>query len=316
MYIAVLLVDDHVLMRRGLRLLVEEEQGMHVVGEAGDGGEAVSLAEKLSPDVVVMDITMPGLSGIEATRRIISSRPQTKVVALSIHAGKRFVEGMLQAGAAGYILKKSTSEELIKAVRTVVQGEVYLSPSITGVVVSQYVEILSDGPTPSSEVKLSRSEREMLRLMVSGCSAEETASVLQVGVQTVETSWRQLTEKLGVENTAELAEVARQEGVVGRTETQASTGDRPASFALAGDVDRLPLTPDSRAQASQLLTQRELEVLELVAEGLSNKEIAARISRSIETVKKHIYNTYQKLDADSRVTALVRARDLGILPRS
>ena len=119
-------------------MLIEEEPDMSAVGEAGDGKEALEKVRELSPDVVIMDISMPDFNGIDATRQIVSEVPTAKVVALSMHAGKRFVENMLQAGAAGYILKKSAPEDLVKGIRTVTQGEVYLSPTIAGIVVSQY----------------------------------------------------------------------------------------------------------------------------------------------------------------------------------
>lgn len=139
----ILLVDDHPLFRKGLHLIFEEEQDMRVVGEASDGQEAIERVRELSPDVVVMDITMPNLNGIEATRHILMESPDTKIVALSIHAEKRFVKDMLSAGAAGYILKDSVPEELSNGIRKVIRGEVYLSSAITGIVVSEYVTLLS-----------------------------------------------------------------------------------------------------------------------------------------------------------------------------
>jgi LuxR family transcriptional regulator, maltose regulon positive regulatory protein len=139
----ILIVDDHPLFRKGLHLIFEEEQDMRVVGEAGDGQEAIERVRELSPDVVVMDISMPNLNGMEATRRILMESPDTKIVALSIHDGKRFVKDMLSAGAAGYILKDSVPEELTNGIRKVMRGEVYLSSVITGVVVSEYVSLLS-----------------------------------------------------------------------------------------------------------------------------------------------------------------------------
>lgn len=143
----ILLVDDHPLFRKGLRLLLEEEEDFRIVGEAGDGQEAVNRVRTLSPNVVIMDITMPDFDGIDATRKIVSEDPSAKVVALSMHAGKRFVEDMLQAGAAGYILKKSVPEDLVNGIRTVVQGDIYLSPTITGIVVSEFKELLAKSPS-------------------------------------------------------------------------------------------------------------------------------------------------------------------------
>ncbi len=142
----ILLVDDHPLFRKGLRLLLEEQADFRIVGEAGDGREAIERVRTLSPEVVIMDITMPEFNGVEATRKIVSEHPSAKVVALSMHAGKSFVEDMLQAGAAGYILKKSVPEDVVNAIRMVIQGDIYLSPAITGIVVSEYKELLAKSP--------------------------------------------------------------------------------------------------------------------------------------------------------------------------
>jgi ATP/maltotriose-dependent transcriptional regulator MalT/ActR/RegA family two-component response regulator len=149
MAITVLLVDDHPLFRKGLRHLLEEQEDFLIVGEAGDGREAIGRVRTLSPDVVIMDISMPDFNGIDATRQIASEVPAAKVVALSMHAEKRFVEDMLQAGATGYILKKSVPEDLVKGIRMVIQGDVYLSPAITGIVVSEYKELLAKSPPPA-----------------------------------------------------------------------------------------------------------------------------------------------------------------------
>jgi LuxR family transcriptional regulator, maltose regulon positive regulatory protein len=139
----VLLVDDHPVFRRGLSVLLEDEEDIQVVGEAGDGAEALALVREFLPDVVVMDITMPGMNGIEATKRLLTESPQTLVVALSIHSEKQFVRGMLQAGVSGYILKESAPEDLVKGIRAVLRGEGYLSPAITGLVVSEFRDSLS-----------------------------------------------------------------------------------------------------------------------------------------------------------------------------
>ena len=138
----ILIVDDHALYREGIRGLLQRK-GFSVVGEAGDGREALEKVRELSPDVVVMDITMPNLDGIKATRGIMAAAPNTKVIALSMHGGKRFVEDMLQAGAAGYILKDAAPEQLVNGVRAVLKGETYMSPAVTGLVVSQYIDLLS-----------------------------------------------------------------------------------------------------------------------------------------------------------------------------
>jgi ATP/maltotriose-dependent transcriptional regulator MalT/ActR/RegA family two-component response regulator len=164
MAIKILLVDDHPLFRKGLRLLLEEQVDFRIVGEAGDGREAIDRVRTLSPDVVIMDISMPDFNGIDATRKIVSVDPSTKVVALSMHAGKRFVEDMLQAGAAGYILKKSVPEDIVNGIKAVIRGDIYLSPTITGIVVSEYKELLAKflstdqtkGASPILRTKLHR----------------------------------------------------------------------------------------------------------------------------------------------------------------
>ena len=149
MSISVILADDHPMFQKGVRLLVDEEPDMRVVGEAGDGKEAIEKVRKLSPDVVVMDISMPNFNGIEATRQILSDSPNTKVVALSMHAGKRFVKDMLAAGASGYMLKDSGPEAMINGIRAVMRGDVYLSPAITGIVVSEYKKLMVQSPSTS-----------------------------------------------------------------------------------------------------------------------------------------------------------------------
>jgi len=138
----ILLVDDHAILRKGLLLLLNNNEDMIVVGEAEDGDTALKLVQELSPDMVIMDISMPGLSGIDAAREINTRFPETKIIALSIHSEKNYVQGMLKAGASGYILKESVPEDLVRGIRAVMQGEGYLSPAITGVVVSGYRETL------------------------------------------------------------------------------------------------------------------------------------------------------------------------------
>ena len=145
----ILLVDDHPVFRQGLRQIIEKEKDLKVVGEAGDGLEAIDRFRDLSPDIVVMDINMPSLDGIKATRQILSEYPDTKVVALSVHSGKQFVRDMIQAGAAGYLLKESIPEEMIEGIRTVLSGDVYLSKSISNILISDYKTLISESePEP------------------------------------------------------------------------------------------------------------------------------------------------------------------------
>ena len=142
MSVRILLADDHGIMRQGLRSLIEKEPEMQVVAEAEDGRKALELVRELIPDIVIMDITMPNLNGVGAARQIVSEFPKTRVIALSMHANRRFVADMLKAGASGYVLKESLFDELVQAIRTAVAGGIYLSPAITGVVVDDYVEHL------------------------------------------------------------------------------------------------------------------------------------------------------------------------------
>ncbi|MHC4165622.1 MAG: LuxR C-terminal-related transcriptional regulator [Planctomycetota bacterium] len=262
----ILLADDHPLFRKGLRLLLEEEKDLHVVGEAADGQAAIEMARELSPDVAVMDITMPGLDGIEATRRIISNSPNTRIIALSIHSGKRFVENMLHAGAAGYLLKESVPEELVNGIRAVMRGEVCLSAAITGVVVSQFVKILSEAEASAGEAELTTREREVARSLTEGRSAKEIASVLKVGVKTVESTQRRIMRKLGANSVVELAEIARER--LWLTSDDHTTIRETASHPiLRTRLYRPPVPPDlvPRSQILKGLTNLDKRSLSLVS---------------------------------------------------
>ncbi|MHC4322997.1 MAG: response regulator [Planctomycetota bacterium] len=196
----ILLADDHTLFRKGLRLLLEEAEDLHVTGEATDGQSAIDLVRKLSPDVVVMDITMPGVDGIKATRRIISESSNTKIVALSIHSGKRFVENMLCAGAAGYLLKDSAPEELVNGIRAVMRGEMCLSAAITDVVVTQYVNVLARAKESAAKNESTVQDREVARLLAEGRSAKEIASLLQVSIKTIQSTQHRIAKKPEADN--------------------------------------------------------------------------------------------------------------------
>lgn len=214
----VLLADDHAIVRAGLRSLLEQESSMSVVGEASDGRAAVAMAADLHPDVVVMDIGMQGLNGIEATRRITSEMPSVRVIALSMHSDRRFVSGMLGAGASGYLLKDSAFEELVDAITSVVSGHVYLSPGIASVVVQDYARRVNTPSSADLEVpslgKLSPREREVLQLAAEGKSTKEIATTLGLSVKTVETHRRQIMDKLGIYSLAGLIRFAIREGLV------------------------------------------------------------------------------------------------------
>jgi DNA-binding NarL/FixJ family response regulator len=212
MTIRVLLADDHKIVRDGLRTLLEKQADIAVLGEAEDGREALQLAGKLSPDVVVMDIAMPELNGIEATRQILSEYPGIKIVALSMHSDKRFVSEMLKAGASAYLLKDCAFEELITAISTIMKGKIYLSPGIAGVVLADYIR--NDRKSePSVFSQLSDREREVLQLMAEGKSTKEVAAHLNVSIKTVETHRTNIMTKLDIHSIAELTKYAIREGL-------------------------------------------------------------------------------------------------------
>jgi two-component system response regulator NreC len=212
MSVRIILAEDHRITREGLVNLLKERSDMEVVGEAENGREAVKLASELSPDLVIMDVTMPDLNGIDATRIITSGSNNTKVIALSMYSDKQFVQGMIQAGASGYLLKDCAFEELVSAIQAVIQGDTYLSPGIAGIVVRDYLNKLTTDRS-SADTVLTTREREVLQLIAEGNSTKEIASRLSVSVKTVETHRRQIMEKLGIFSIAELTKYAIREGL-------------------------------------------------------------------------------------------------------
>jgi DNA-binding NarL/FixJ family response regulator len=213
MNIRLILADDHEMMREGLKSLIQKETGMEVVGEADNGTQTVELAARAGPHVVVMDVAMPDLNGIEATRKIVSANPHTKVVALSGHANKEFVREMLTAGASAYVLKKRAYEELVRAVREVMKGKKYLSPDIARGVVDDYIELSSSISDNPAFIVLTDREREVLQQLAEGKTTKEMADALSVSVKTVETHRRNIMEKLNLHSVAELTKYAIREGV-------------------------------------------------------------------------------------------------------
>jgi two-component system response regulator NreC len=212
MSIKILLADDHRITRQGLRSLLEKEPDMEVVAEAEEGRITVRLARELLPDVVVMDVSMPDLNGTEATRQIRAALPSVKVIALSMHSDNLFVSEMLKSGASGYLLKDCAFEELARAIHAVVEGKTYLSPSISGVVVDDYLHHLTKTESPSSKVLTDR-EREVLQLMAEGNSTKQIALKLHISVKTVETHRRQIMSKLNIYTIAELTKYAIRHGL-------------------------------------------------------------------------------------------------------
>ncbi len=208
----VLLADDHHMIRQGLRALIEKEEGLVVVAEAEDGRRAVELAAELSPRVVVMDVGMPNMDGIEATRRISAADPGIKVLGLSMHSDKRFVREMFAAGAAGYLLKDSAVQELVLAIRTVAKDQTYLSPEVTDAVIKDFVKRRPDADASVFSVLTNR-QREVLQLTAEGLSTKDIAAQLSVSVKTVETHRHKTMTRLGVHSIAELTKYAVREGL-------------------------------------------------------------------------------------------------------
>lgn len=202
--IRILLADDHTVMRRGLRLLLESQPGFSVVAEASDGREAVQQAEASQPDVAVIDIAMPNLSGIEAAQRITSALPNTAVVILSMHSDEGYVLRALKVGAKGYLLKDSAEGDLIQAIKAVHEGKTFFSPEISKMLVEDYVrEIRNRGAEDSYDLLTSR-EREILQLLAERKSNKEIAVALNLSPYTVDTHRRNLLEKLNLHSLAEL----------------------------------------------------------------------------------------------------------------
>jgi DNA-binding NarL/FixJ family response regulator len=203
----VFLADDHAIVREGLKALVNGAAGMVVCGEAADGLSACEQVERLLPDVAVMDVSMPGLGGAEATARLKQSCPQVKVLALTVHEDRGYLHRLLEAGAAGYALKRAAPEELIHAIRAVAGGGTYLDPAIAGKVVGGFVR-----PRPAEGGELSEREIEVVRLTAAGHSNKEIAARLDLSVKTVETYKARSLEKLGLHSRADLVRYALQRG--------------------------------------------------------------------------------------------------------
>lgn len=212
MTIRIILADDHEVVRDGLCSLIDREKDMDVIAQAINGRQTVELAKELHPNVIVMDISMPDLNGIEATRQIVADEPGIKIVALSMHSDRGFVAEMLKAGAAGYVPKDRPGKEVIAAIRTVVKKGVYLPPSLASLVVEGFVRHPPDAQAGVFTVLTAR-EREVLQLLAEGKSIKQVAGLLHVSISTVETHRRNIMDKLEIYSVAELTKYAIREGL-------------------------------------------------------------------------------------------------------
>jgi two-component system, NarL family, response regulator NreC len=212
MSIRIIIADDHTIVRHGLTKLLQQEKDVEIVAQAQNGHSTLELARELSPDVIVMDVGMPDLNGIDATQQILRENPNIKILALSMHSGRKFVVAMLKAGASGYLLKDCALEELTTALQTIMSGKVYLSPTITDIVVDSYVRQPSE-PEQSAFSVLSQREREVLQLMAEGNTTKQIALRLHISPKTVEGHRLRLMSKLNIDNVAQLTKYAIQEGL-------------------------------------------------------------------------------------------------------
>jgi len=212
--IRVLLVDDHTIVRQGLRCILATDEDIEVVGEAGDGRSAVELAERLQPDVVVMDLTLPELNGIEATRRIFKQEKDTKVLILTMHTDRMFVRQSLKAGARGYLVKDAEDMDLVKAVKVVGRGGSFFNAEVSRMLLNDYLGDQIPGDGDDDLTRLTGREREILQLIAEGRTSGEIATTLSLALNTVETHRKQIMKKLDLHKTAELVRFALRKQVV------------------------------------------------------------------------------------------------------
>ncbi len=212
--IRVLLAEDHTIVRKGLRLLLDAESDIEVIGEAKDGREAIRQVEQLHPDIVVMDIAMPGLNGLEATRRIKKRFPDVEILILSMHATEEYIFQILRAGALGYVVKQSAPSELVLAIQNVWQGELFLSATISKRVIAEFIRRGERTTEQDSHDQLTDREREVLQLIAEGHSNRQIAESLHISVKTVETHRAHVMDKLDIRGTAGLTRYAIRTGII------------------------------------------------------------------------------------------------------
>lgn len=212
MKIRLLLADDHKLFRDGLRSMLEGHKGIEIIAEASEGIAVTKLAAELHPDMILMDVSMPDLNGIEATRKISADHPAIKIIMLSMHSDRRYIIEALRSGACGYLLKDSAFEEVLAAIRDCMKGKIYLSSKIADIVINDYISLARNTDSSAFAV-LSAREREVLQLLAEGKSTKEIASQLKVSAKTIESHRKQVMDKLNLHSVAELTKYAIREGL-------------------------------------------------------------------------------------------------------
>jgi len=210
--IRLLLADDHKLFRDGLRSMLDGHKGIEIVAEASDGIAVTKLAGELHPDIILMDVSMPDLNGIEATRKISAEHPTIKIIMLSMHSDRRYITEALRAGARGYLLKDSAFDEVLTAIRDCSSGKIYLSSRIADIVINDYINLARNADSSAFAI-LSAREREVLQLLAEGKSTKEIASQLKVSAKTIESHRKQVMDKLNLHSVAELTKYAIREGL-------------------------------------------------------------------------------------------------------
>ena len=300
--IRVLLVDDHALVRAGIRSLLGAMADVQVVGEAASGEEALEVADRERPDVVLMDIAMKGITGLESAAQMRERYPEVRVVILSMHSGEEYVLQALRAGAVGYLLKDAATGELELALRSVMRGESWLSPSVSRQVVEGYMH--RTGGEAAPEVLTAR-QREVLKLVAGGKSTKEIAFLLNLSVKTVETHRAQIMERLGIRDVAGLVRYALRTVIRGESWLSPAVSRQ----VVEGYVQRV-----GGDAGADVLTARQREVLRLVAGGKSTKEIAFALNLSVKTVETHRAQIMERLGIRD-VAGLVRyALRTGLIP--
>jgi two-component system response regulator NreC len=214
--VRIVLAEDHTILREGLRALLTADPDFEIIGEAADGREAVRFVEKQIPDLILMDLSMPRMTGMDAIREIKKRYPQTKIIALTVHKTEEYLRTTLQAGADGYVLKDATHDELMMAIESVLKGKIYLSPGVSGKVVEGYLEGKESQMPPSTLGLLSQREREVLKLIAEGYKNKEIATDLCISLKTVEKHRANLMKKLDLHNAAALTAYAIEQGLVER----------------------------------------------------------------------------------------------------